>query len=51
MLTRSDPDLAESLTNRAQHVLERRWKLYEEIASRPGGAVAAHVEVDVEDIH
>ncbi|TKB58731.1 pyruvate:ferredoxin (flavodoxin) oxidoreductase [Ferrimonas aestuarii] len=45
-LRRSNPDAAADITARAQKVAERKWQLYEELATRRQGAVAPHVELD-----
>lgn len=50
ILARSNPELAEKLTAQAQKILERKWKLYEEIATRGQGNVAPHVEFESEDL-
>ncbi|WP_076413881.1 pyruvate:ferredoxin (flavodoxin) oxidoreductase [Shewanella sp. UCD-KL12] len=50
ILARNNPELAASLTERAQKVLERKWKLYEEIATRGQEVVAPHVEFERQEL-
>ncbi|PSW05227.1 pyruvate:ferredoxin (flavodoxin) oxidoreductase [Photobacterium lipolyticum] len=45
-LRRSHPELAADITAQAQTVAERKWRLYEELATRPQGAIAPHVELE-----
>ena len=44
ILQRKDPKLANEITDYAQSVVERKWQLYEELASRKGAPIAPHVE-------
>jgi pyruvate-ferredoxin/flavodoxin oxidoreductase len=48
-LHRSHPELAARVTEHAQEVATRKWQLYEELASRPSGSIAPHVEVGTEN--
>ncbi|MFC1235150.1 pyruvate:ferredoxin (flavodoxin) oxidoreductase [Vibrio sp. F74] len=45
MLQRSDPEMAEKITEEAQQVAHRKWQLYEELATRSTGTIAPHVEL------
>ncbi len=45
ILHRSHPEIAVELTNQAQKVVERKWQLYEELATRKQGTVAPHLEL------
>lgn len=44
-LQRSDPEMADKITSDAQRVSERKWQLYEELATRATGSIAPHVEL------
>jgi len=46
VLQRSDPDTAAEILEQAQHVAERKWQLYEELATRKQGSVAPHMELE-----
>lgn len=46
ILQRSDPEAAEEILQQAQHVAERKWQLYEELATRGQGTVAPHIELE-----
>jgi len=48
ILHRNDPDAAERITDQAQKVANRKWQLYEELATREMGSVAPHVELTVQ---
>ncbi|WP_413284747.1 pyruvate:ferredoxin (flavodoxin) oxidoreductase [Vibrio sp. MA40-2] len=45
VLQRSDPEMADRITEQAQEVAQRKWQLYEELATRRSGSVAPHVEL------
>lgn len=45
ILQRSDPQAAAQIMSQAQAVAERKWQLYEELATRGSGSVAPHVEM------
>jgi pyruvate-ferredoxin/flavodoxin oxidoreductase len=45
ILQRSDPEMAEKITEEAQQVAHRKWQLYEELATRSTGTIAPHVEL------
>lgn len=45
IMQRKDPEHAKEVTEYAQSVAERKWQLYEELASRSGAPIAPHVEV------
>ncbi|MCW8331156.1 pyruvate:ferredoxin (flavodoxin) oxidoreductase [Photobacterium sp. SDRW27] len=49
ILRRSDPEAAAEITAHAQQVAQRKWQLYEELASRKQGSVAPHVELDTHE--
>lgn len=40
----ADPVAAEVVLAQAQQVAQRKWQFYEELASRPDGALAPHIE-------
>jgi len=44
ILHRKDPEEAAKMTAHAQSVVERKWQLYEELATRTGSPIAPHVE-------
>lgn len=46
ILQRSHPETAAEVTAAAQKVAERKWQLYEELATRKQGSIAPHVELD-----
>ncbi|NOI66727.1 pyruvate:ferredoxin (flavodoxin) oxidoreductase [Vibrio sp. 99-8-1] len=46
ILQRNDPEAAEEILQQAQHVAERKWQLYEELATRSQGSVAPHMELE-----
>ena len=45
IMQRKDPEHAREVTDYAQSVAERKWQLYEELATRPNAPIAPHVEV------
>lgn len=45
VLSQTDPEAATEILARAQHVAERKWQLYEELATRKSGSIAPHVEL------
>jgi pyruvate-ferredoxin/flavodoxin oxidoreductase len=42
MLTKSNPEEAKRLITLAQGDVQRKWKMYEELAKEEDGAAAAH---------
>lgn len=49
ILRRTHPEVAADITARAQKVAERKWQLYEELATRKQGSIAPHVELENND--